>query len=888
MSTPIPNQKTTPMMAQWHACKKAAKNALLLFRMGDFYEAFYEDAQILAKELELTLTKRQGIPMSGIPQHTIENYTDRLVCKGHRVAVAEQMEDPRQVKGIVKREVVRVVTAGSVVNSSLISDKTNNFFASIDQVGSVYGFSFLDLTTGEFRVIELENKRELLNEIHRLRPSEFLSSKKFKEKNEDLFQELQLNTQFLHNSVEEWHFDHQTTYSFLVKHFKVHTLDGFGLKGLVAGINAAGALLAYMTDELKLPTQHISHISNYSIHQYMSLDRITQKNLELTESLQDGSKKNTLLDILDHSQTPMGGRMLRQWIKQPLLSIEEIQKRQKGITELLSLPQALSTLGEFLSSVRDLERLNMKVCTHYATPKDLVSLRTSLEQIPQIHELLIPFSTQIFEESRSFIEDPTPVASLIAKTLVDDPPLRVSDGSLIRPGFHKELDELQEISRNSKTWLANYQTELRQNTGIKTIKVGFNRVFGYFIEVSKGQASKMPNSFQRRQTLVNTERFISPELKDYESKVLSAEEKISLLEGELFLQLKEQVAAYTEKVKTIAQAISVIDCIYSLAISARDYNYVRPEMDESFNLSIQGGRHPVIENASFSESFVPNDTVMDFEQKRLFLITGPNMAGKSTYIRQVALIQIMGQMGSFVPANQAQLGLVDKVFTRIGASDDLTRGQSTFMVEMTETANILNHATERSLVILDEIGRGTSTYDGISIAWAVAEYLLTQKNKTAKTLFATHYWELTKLEGKIPGAVNYNVAVQENEEGIIFLHKIIPGSTDKSYGIHVARLAGLPIQVITRSKELLIHLEENANRKGSFDAPNPKKVIATKIKNNDSEIQLLLFEPSLEKKRAVPHRLIQAVQSIDVNELSPIEAQQKLIELTQLLGHVTN
>lgn len=842
METLQVEQKTSPMMLQWHACKKAAGSAVLLFRMGDFYEAFYEDAALIARELDLTLTRRQDIPMSGVPHHTCEVYVDRLIAKGFRVAIAEQTEDPKKTKGLVKREIVRVVTPGTLINSSLLSDKTNNFFASITRVGGVFGLAILDLSTGDFRVIEFEHEQDILNEIHRIHPAEFLTSKKFQEKHTHLFNDVRVSYDFLLNTQEDWHFEHQVTHDFLLNHFGVHSLDGFGLRGMVAGINAAGALLNYFQNQLTLPIDHVKEIQPYSLSQYMSMDRTTLRNLELTESLQDGSRKNTLLGLLDKTKTPMGGRLLRQWIKQPLLFIDDIAKRQDAIQAFCGLPTTIDQLGQLLDGVRDLERLMMKMSSGYASPRDMIALKSSLEPINPIKRVVqsIAARATLLHENE-FRLDPLPsLIMLIGDAIVDDPPVRLSDGKVFRDGYRHELDDLRAISHDSKSWIANYQTHLRENTGIKTLKVGFNRMFGYYIEVSKGQADRMPDSFQRRQTLANAERFITPELKDYESKVLTAEDRIAAIENELFNELRIEVAKYAPQVRQIAQALAQLDALRSLAEVARCHNYTRPIVDNSATLHIHDGRHPVIEASNSTEKFIPNDTFLDDKENRLFIITGPNMAGKSTYIRQVALITIMAQLGSFVPAKSAHIGVVDKVFTRIGASDDLSRGQSTFMVEMTETANILNNATSRSLVILDEIGRGTSTYDGISIAWAVAEYLLLSEGRMAKTLFATHYWELTKLEGLIPGAINYNVAVHENPEQIVFLRKIVKGGTDKSYGIHVGRLAGLPAGVVSRAKEILVHLEENANRKSAFAPARPKRAPA-KPKPVSNEIQLTLF-----------------------------------------------
>lgn len=834
-------------MLQWQACKEAAGDSVLLFRMGDFYEAFHDDAVLLAREVDLTLTRRQDIPMAGIPYHTSEAYIDKLIAKGFRVAVAEQTEDPKLAKGLVKREVVRVVTPGTIINSSLLSDKVNNFFASVSRVGAIFGLAFLDLTTAEFRVIEFDQLSDLMNEIHKIRPAEFLVSPRFYEKQAALFEDLKKSYDFLVTTTEDWRYEHQNACQVLSAHFGLLSLDGFGLRGMTSGINAAGAMIQYLQDTLCLNIAHMRELHPYAISQYMSLDRTTQRNLELTESLQDGSRKNTLLGVLDKTLTPMGARLIRSWIKQPLLSSPDITLRQDAVQALFDRPDLMQLAVQQLEGVRDLERLMMRISSGYASPRDIAALRLSLEPIPTLKQLLDPLCVHsaLINEAHHQLDPLPEVVHAIATALVEDPPARLTDGRIFQDGYCRELDELREISRDSKSWIARYQNQLREETNIKTLKVGFTKMFGYYIEVSKGQAERMPSTFQRRQTLVNAERFLSPELKEYETKVLSAEDRISALEAELFQNLRTEVAKYAERVLRIAQAIARLDVLYSLAKVAIQQEYVRPIVDEGSALHIVEGRHPVIECSLLGEHFVPNDTLLDDEKHRLLLITGPNMAGKSTYIRQVAHIAIMAQMGSFVPAKHAHIGILDKVFTRIGASDDLSRGQSTFMVEMTETANILNNATSQSLVILDEIGRGTSTYDGISIAWSVAEYLLTTEGKQAKTLFATHYWELTKLEDKVPGAVNFNVAVHESQDQIVFLRKIVRGGTDKSYGIHVGRLAGLPQHVITRAKEILVHLEENANRKNAFEPSAPVKRAAPsrpKVpKAKGSEFQLTFF-----------------------------------------------
>jgi len=805
--------KTTPMMAQWQSCKERAKDALLLFRMGDFYEAFYDDAEQLAKTLELTLTQRQGIPMAGVPHHAAPNYIDRLVAAGYRVAIAEQTEDPKQAKGLVRREVVRVVTPGTVMGSSLLSEKRNNFFVALTQVGSILGIASLDLTTAQFRVMEVEEERELLGELSRLRPSEYLVSSRFARSHSSLFEELRRDGPMLVGELEEWQFDHQVAYQALVHHFKVQSLDGFGLKGMVAAINAAGALVRYLSEELHLALAQVGEIRPMASDRTMQIDRTSQRNLELTQPLGDGGKEHTLLGAIDRTRTPMGGRLLRHQLLRPLLCTQQIGERQEGVDALLGHPYALTGISQRLGRVRDLERLATKISSGFASPRELVALALSLEELPGIQDLLGELSAPILSEP---LRDLNETASSVRTALVDEPPLRASDGGLFRPGYDSRLDELRSLARDGKQWIADYQARIREEHGIKTLKVGFHKVFGYFIEVSKGSAHLMPESFQRRQTLANCERFISPELKEYEQKVLTAEEQLFALEIDLFGRLREQVAGQTEQILATAQRLALIDLLQSFASKARESRWVRPTVDESDLIEISEGRHPIVEQAI--SSFVANETQID-ETERTLLITGPNMAGKSTYIRQVALIVLLAQIGSFVPAASARIGVVDKIFTRIGASDDLSRGQSTFMVEMSETANILHNATSRSLVILDEIGRGTGTYDGLSIAQAVVEYLAERR---AKTLFATHYGELTQLEGRVSGVVNYNVSVKEWEEDIVFLHKIERGSAARSYGIHVARLAGLPQAVVERASAILQRLEGSSQQLPDEKSRGPK------------------------------------------------------------------
>ncbi|MCH1430316.1 MAG: DNA mismatch repair protein MutS [Chlamydiales bacterium] len=862
-------KKTTPMMAQWHACKKIAKEAILLFRMGDFYEAFYDDAVLISEKINLTLTKRQGIPMCGVPYHSSDAYIDKLVALGLRVAIAEQTEDPKQAKGLVKREVVRIVTPGTTYSQQLVPDKSNNFLVSIDQVGSIFGLAVLDLSTAEFEVIEFEKSKDLLNEIFKIKPSELLCSEKFYQRNSDISIQLQQTLDFLLTTRDNYYYTHESSYANLQEHFAVHSLDSFGLKGKVAAINAAGALLYYLKKDLKLCVSHLKSIKSYQISDYMSLDYSTQKHLELTENTQDGSRKNTLLQVLDQTFTAMGGRLIQRWIKQPLLNIEKINQRLDAVEAFLSNSCYEEELHQELRYIQDIERILMKVSTGSAGPRDLVALRVSLKQLPSIKAHLSSMRTPLIDALKEKLQELPELNQLLEHALKDEVPLRVSDGGFIKPGFNNDLDELVGLKTNSQKFLLEYQEELKEKTNIKSLKVGFTRVFGYYIEVSKGQADRMPDSFTRRQTLVNNERFISPELKEFENKILNAEEQISKIETALFNSLKEKVLQFQLELSQIAQAIAHVDVLQSLAHTSSNNRYCRPKFTQDSVLQIKEGRHPVLEMLSLTGQFIPNETVMDNKNQKLFVITGPNMAGKSTYIRQVALIVIMAQMGCYVPASEATLGITDKVFSRIGASDDLSRGQSTFMVEMSETANILNNATSSSLVILDEIGRGTSTYDGISIAWAVAEYLLTTSGKTPKTLFATHYWELTELEKKVKGAVNFSIAVKEWNDEIVFLHKIVRGGADKSYGIQVARLAGLPKAAIKRAKEILNQLE-----KSRYD-DSPSKKTGTSSHKKKREEQFLLFEPSATSSSSANSSLSkikEQLDDLDVNKVTPMEA----------------
>lgn len=834
----------TPMMAQWHSCKEEAKEALLLFRLGDFYEAFEEDAKIISKELGVTLTARQGTAMCGVPFHTVETYIDKLLAKGYKVAIAEQIDDPKMTKGLVRRKIQRIITPGTTLSSSLLSDKKNNFFASLSIIGSTYGLSYIDVTTGEFFALEFEEEHLLFDAIHRIRPAEILAEKKFIAHLPHFLERLSHFFPFLLNEKEGC--DPKIALAALDHH-----LDRAKkplIRGKLAATSAAGMLLLYLKEELSLSLDQVQSIDLNACSEVMGIDHSTLEHLEIG---------TTLLEFLDETMTPMGARLLSQWLKAPSLKLEEIKKRQETISFFLSHWEEAEKIREMLNQVKDLERLMMKTVTQIATPRDLLALGHSLKMLFPLKEKLL----ELHLEEASDLFNAKEISEKIISAISPTPPIRIGEGEIFLEGFDKELDRLKALSKESISWMNRYQVELRESTGIKTLKVGYTKAFGYFIEVSHSQGTKVPDFFQRRQTLVNAERFITEELKSFEHQVLTAEERAKALEMEYFLALRSEVASFSLEVHKSAKLIARIDLLLSLAKIAQVERWKAPIVDDSNRLEIQSGRHPIVERAIGKNFFIANDTLLE-PSSQMMLITGPNMAGKSTYIRQVAVIVILAQIGSFVPADFAHIGLVDQLFSRIGASDDLQKGQSTFMVEMAETANILHHATSRSLVILDEIGRGTSTYDGISIAWAVAQYLLTQHNRQAKTLFATHYWELTKLAEEYPHARNFQTAIQEKEGDLLFLRKIVPGGTDKSYGIHVAKLAGLPLKVIKRAEEMLKLLEKGLPR---------KKVPQVE--------QLSLFSPPPPlppKPVEKGSLLIEELKQLDLNQLSPIAALEIL------------
>jgi DNA mismatch repair protein MutS len=805
------NDNLTPMMRQYREMKDGLpKDVILLFRLGDFYEMFFEDAKYAAPVLDVTLTKRAGTPMCGIPYHALENYMPRLLEAGIKVAIAEQVEDPRLAKGIVKRKITRVITPGTVTDSCILSPEKNNFLAALSFNKGVYGLASIDISTGDFRTTEVQNFEELETELHRLRAAECLVPESILHEWEEKNSHPRSSGNILWTPLEDWTFAFDTATELLKRHFKVASLDGFGCRNMRLGVSAAGAVLHYACENLRHEAGHIRFLKTYSNSSYMILDSISQRNLELVDPMPGGKKEGTLLHVLDQTSTPMGSRLIREWIVRPLFDKDAIIARLNAVSAFKDDPATLAELREIINSVRDLERIISRLNMGSANARDMAALAKSLESIPDIKNLLGSFDMPLLCEVRSKLNELPELVSEINRTISDEPPAVLNDGGIIREGCNPELDELRRAASEGKNWIAEMQAKEQERTGIKSLKIRFNNVFGYYIEISKSNIANAPADYIRKQTLVNGERYITPELKEMENKILGAEDKSKALEYELFQKLREQAISFTVQILETAVSLATVDALASFAECARKYNYCRPVISDDETLDIRGGRHPVLDSTMKEERFVPNDTFLDDDENRMMIITGPNMAGKSTYIRQVALLVLLAQTGSYIPAHSAKIGLIDRIFTRVGAVDDISRGQSTFMVEMLETANILNHATKKSLVILDEIGRGTSTFDGISIAWAVAEYLHDSPTARARTLFATHYHELTELALTCRGVKNYNVAVKEYGEQIIFLRQILPGATDRSYGIHVAKLAGLPKEVIVRANEILENLENNA------------------------------------------------------------------------------
>ena len=800
----------TPMMRQYRAAKnEIPPDAILLFRLGDFYEMFFEDAQKASAILDLTLTRRQGVPMCGFPYHALDSQLPRLVAAGVKAAIAEQMEDPRFATGLVKRQITRIITPGTVIDSSVLNPQRNNFLTALLPNRNGYALASLDISTGSFQVTELEDVDQLLTELARLGARECLIPARQAAAWARDGGRPEPRNPLLWTELEDYRFSVEAAEELLKKHFNVLTLDGMGLRDRPCAVGAAGAVLSYAIENLRQDARHVSELEFYYLGDTMVLDSISQRNLELVEPLFGGAPGATLLSVLDRTVTPMGGRLLRDWILRPLCRVEPILLRQEAVDQLVNDPLTLAELRETLSGVRDLERIVARLNLGTANARDLQTLGTGLETLPGLGVLLADFTAPLLEELRDQLGSYPELAERLAAALADELPVTLTEGGLIRAGYSSELDELRRAATEGKDWLSAIQAREQERTGIKSLKVKYNQVFGYYIEVSKANLEHVPEDYLRKQTLVNAERFITPELKELESKILGAEEKARALEYQLFQELRGVALEYTTRLQLTARMLARLDVLCGLAECARLRGYHRPRVTDGDELLIRGGRHPVLDAGMGRGEFVPNDCRLDCGDHRMMIITGPNMAGKSTYIRQVALLTIMAQLGSFLPADEAQIGLVDRIFTRVGAADDLARGQSTFMVEMIETANILNAAGHRSLVILDEIGRGTSTFDGLSIAWAVAEYLHDDPRARCRTLFATHYHELTELAATRRGVNNYNVAVKEYNGKVIFMRQIVPGASDRSYGIHVAKLAGLPESVIARANEVLQRLEEH-------------------------------------------------------------------------------
>ena len=870
----------SPMMQHYLQTKEEYPDCILFYRLGDFYEMFFEDAKIVSRELELTLTgkscgQEERAPMCGVPFHAYESYMNRLVAKGYKVAICEQMEDPKQAKGMVRREVIRVVTPGTNINEQALDEGKNNYIMCIVSLSDQFGVATADVTTGDFFVTEVDSKRRLLDELYKFSPTEVVC-------NEALFMsgldidDLKNRVGIVLYSLEHWYFDDSLCENTLKEHFRVNSLEGLGLADLECGMIASGSLLKYLYETQKNSLEQISAIHPYTTGKFMVLDSSTRRNLELVETLREKAKRGSLLWVLDKTKTAMGARMLRSFVEQPLIEKEEIEGRLDAIEELMQRAIDREELREYLNPVYDLERLLTRITYQSANPRDLTAFKSSIGMIPHIRGILLELQSKEIQgicEDMDTLED---LYTLIDAAIEEEPPITVREGGIIKDGYHEEIDRLREAKSQGKNWLAELEAKEREKTGIKNLKIKFNKVFGYYLEVTNSFKDLVPDYYTRKQTLTNAERYITPELKEMEDMILGAEDKLVQLEYELFRELREQIAKNVVRIQKTAKALAKIDVFASLALISEQNHYCRPSLNQNGRIDIKNGRHPVVEKMINNDMFIANDTYLDNQKNRISVITGPNMAGKSTYMRQTALIVLMAQIGCFVPAETADIGIVDRIFTRVGASDDLASGQSTFMVEMTEVANILRNATGNSLLILDEIGRGTSTFDGLSIAWAVVEHISNPKLLGAKTLFATHYHEVTELEGKLDNVNNYCIAVKEKGDDIVFLRKIVKGGADKSYGIQVAKLAGVPDSVIERAKEIAKELGRHDIVDFTEILSNKKNSATKKKKEHLDEVdltQMSLFDAVNDND------IIEELKEIDVGNLTPIEALNKLYEL---------
>ncbi|SFP94454.1 DNA mismatch repair protein MutS [Lachnospiraceae bacterium XBB1006] len=869
-------EQLTPMMQKYMETKEAYKDCILFYRLGDFYEMFFDDAITASKELEITLTGKscglkERAPMCGIPFHSAESYLNKLVSKGYKVAICEQVEDPKTAKGLVKREVIRVVTPGTNTCMQALDEEKNNYLMCLVYLSDAYGLAVADVTTGDFYVTECEVTDNLLDEIVVFSPVEIVVNEAFYVSGMDLSEYKNRNHVNI-SELDSWYFADDTVQSVLTDHFHVKKLEALGLMDYPIGCVAAGALLRYLYDTQKTSLAHITNLSTYSNSKYLIIDGSSRRNLELVETMRDKTKHGSLLWVLDKTKTAMGARMLRSFVEQPLIEKKDIEKRLDGIAELNENLINRDELREYLNPIYDLERLISRVTYQSANPRDLIAFHNSIGMIPHIKTILQEFTSPLLKDIQEQMDELTDLYDLIERAIMPEPKIATREGGIIREGYMEEVDRLRHASTDGKQWLVELVEREKEKTGIKNLKINYNKVFGYYLEVTNSYLSMVPDYFTRKQTLTNAERYITPELKELEDTILGAEERLISLEYHLFCEVRETIAKEVLRIRKTAKAIAALDAYCSLAFVAEQNQYVRPSINTDGVIDIKDGRHPVVEKMMSNHLFVSNDTYLDNKKNRISIITGPNMAGKSTYMRQTALIVLMAQMGSFVPAASANIGIVDRIFTRVGASDDLASGQSTFMLEMTEVANILRNATPNSLLILDEIGRGTSTYDGLSIAWAVVEHISDPKLLGAKTLFATHYHELTELEGRLDNVNNYCIAVKENGDDIVFLRKIIPGGADKSYGIQVAKLAGVPENVIERAKDIVEQLVENDV---VIHASQIKEQTRTKVKRKDElELaQISLFDTVRDDD------IVNSIKELDISNMTPMDALNKLNEL---------
>ncbi len=875
----------TPMMKQYMETKAQYQDCILFYRLGDFYEMFFDDALTASRELEITLTgkncgQEERAPMCGVPYHAVESYLNKLVSKGYKVAICEQVEDPKTAKGIVKRDVVRIVTPGTNLDTQALDETRNNYIMCIVYIADRYGVSVSDITTGDYFVTEIPDSAKLMDEIYRFSPSEIICNEAFYMSGMDL-DGMRDRLGITIYSLDSWYFDDDVCRQKLLEHFQVTSFAGLGLADYDCGIISAGALLQYLLETQKNSLSNLTHITPYAAGKYMMLDSSTRRNLELCETLREKQKRGSLLWVLDKTKTAMGARTLRKYVEQPLIDKKEIEKRLDAVAELKDSAISREEIREYLSPVYDLERLITRIAYGTANPRDLIAFRSSLEMLPHIRYILEEMQSELLKNIHDDMDPLEDLCTLVKDAIREEPPIAMKEGNIIRDGYNEEVDKLRRAKSDGKEWLAKLENDEREKTGIKNLRIKYNKVFGYYLEVTNSYKDMVPDYYTRKQTLANAERYITPELKELEDMILGAEDKLYALEYEIYSQVRDTIAGEIERIQKTAKAVAALDAFASLAVVAERNNYTRPKINEKGIIDIKDGRHPVVERMIPNDMFIANDTYLDDKKHRISIITGPNMAGKSTYMRQTALIALMAQIGSFVPAKSANIGLSDRIFTRVGASDDLASGQSTFMVEMTEVANILRNATSKSLLILDEIGRGTSTFDGLSIAWAVVEYISDSRLLGAKTLFATHYHELTELEGKISNVNNYCIAVKEKGDDIVFLRKIVKGGADKSYGIQVAKLAGVPDLVIERAKEIVEELsDEDVTAKVSEIAVrerSEKKRLKVKKYDEVDIAQMSLFDTVKDDD------VLEELKNLDVGNMTPIDALNTIYRLQNKL-----